>query len=126
MTEEEYRTALAELKSLRGAPPGTPESDRLEELMDLVEAYEELHYPIEPPDPRDAVRFRMEQMDITVDDLEARLGLKGAVREFLGGKGEVDPTVLETVRKHLGIADQQMVRAPTLKTEETLPHSPTM
>jgi len=59
--EEDYKKALSRIDELMDATPNTPEGDELELLVTLVELYEEKEYPIEMPDPIDAIRFRMEQ-----------------------------------------------------------------
>jgi HTH-type transcriptional regulator / antitoxin HigA len=64
-TEEEYQVALKRLEEIWDAEPGSPESDELDVLSVLVEAYEEKHYPLDPPDPIEAIKFRMEQMGFT-------------------------------------------------------------
>lgn len=61
-TEAGYQASLAELGLLWGAPISTPDGDRLDALATLIETYESLHYPMDPPDPVEAVRFRIEQM----------------------------------------------------------------
>jgi HTH-type transcriptional regulator/antitoxin HigA len=60
-TEADYATALAEVERLWGAPANSPEGDRLDILATLIDAYESEHFPMDPPDPIDAIRFRMEQ-----------------------------------------------------------------
>lgn len=60
-TKADYKAALAELESLWGAKNGTPRGDRLEVLAALIDAYEAEHFPINPPDPIDAIKFRIEQ-----------------------------------------------------------------
>lgn len=60
-TEADYEAALAEVERLWGAPAGTPQGDRLDILATLIDAYESERYPMDPPDPIDAIKFRMEQ-----------------------------------------------------------------
>jgi HTH-type transcriptional regulator/antitoxin HigA len=67
-TEAEYEAALAEIEQLWGARTGTPEGDRLDILATLVDAYENEHYPMDPPDPIEAIKFRMEQQGLTRKD----------------------------------------------------------
>jgi len=64
LTEAEYETALAEVARLWGAMGGTPAGDRLDVLATLIEAYEERHYPMDPPRPIDALLFRMSQQGL--------------------------------------------------------------
>jgi HTH-type transcriptional regulator/antitoxin HigA len=75
-TEKQHNKALAEIDKLIDCKPGSKEEDRLVVLSLLVEAYESEHYPIEPPDPIEAIKFRMEQMGLTQDDLGKLLGSK--------------------------------------------------
>ncbi len=67
-TESEYRATLAHTEALMNAEPGSPEEDELEILALLIEAYEQEHYPIDPPDPAAAIEFRMEQQGIERDN----------------------------------------------------------
>ncbi len=74
-TEEDYEAALAEIESLWGASYGSPEGDRFDVLVTLVEAYEQKHYPIEPPDPIEAIFLhQMESQGLNRRDLEPLLG----------------------------------------------------
>lgn len=68
-TEEEYDAALARIYELFHAAPGTPESDELESLVDLVEQYEDKHYPIDPPSLSAAIEFHIDQTGTTPTDL---------------------------------------------------------
>jgi HTH-type transcriptional regulator/antitoxin HigA len=61
-SEADYEAAMAEVETLWGAANGTPEGDRLDVLTTLIDAYEAKHYPMDPPNPVEAMRFRMEQM----------------------------------------------------------------
>jgi len=60
-TEEDYRVTLGEIESLMRAEPDTPEGERLDVLVTLVEAYERQHFPMDPPDPVEAIKFVMDQ-----------------------------------------------------------------
>lgn len=73
-TEQDYARAMAEIERLWGARTGTPEGDRLDVLATLVDAYEAAHDPMDPPDPIEAIRFRMDQQGLTRKDLERLLG----------------------------------------------------
>ena len=72
-TEADYEATLKEIEGLMSAEAGSPEGDRLDVLVTLVEAYEREHYPIGFPDPVEAIKFRMEQQGLTVEDLVPRL-----------------------------------------------------
>ena len=78
-TERDHDAALAEIDRLWGAKPGTPAGDRLDILATLVDAYENEHYPMDPPDPIEAIKFRMEQQGLTRKDLEGILGTRTRV-----------------------------------------------
>ena len=69
-TEEDYEAALARIYELFHSAPGTPESDELESLVDLVEEYEDEHYPIDPPSPSAALEFHIDQTGTTPTDLD--------------------------------------------------------
>jgi HTH-type transcriptional regulator/antitoxin HigA len=71
---QDHNRALHEIEELWGAPVRTPKGDRLEVLVALVDAYERAHYPIDPPDPIDAIRFRLEQQGL---DQRALIGVIG-------------------------------------------------
>ncbi|HGZ7314294.1 TPA: type II toxin-antitoxin system HigA family antitoxin [Vibrio parahaemolyticus] len=82
-TAEDNRVALARIEQLWDAEPNTPEGDELEVLATLVEAFEEANYPIEAPDPIEAIRFRMEQQGLEDKDLVPFLGTRSRVTEVL-------------------------------------------
>ena len=80
-TEADYKATLREVSALMESDPalGTPDGDRLDVLTTLIQAYEAKHHPIDPPDPIDAIRFRMEQAGLTVKDLEPMIGKSNRV-----------------------------------------------
>jgi len=88
--------ALAEVSGLMDAAPGTPEGDRLDILVTLIEAYEARHWPIEAPDPIDAIRVRMQQKHLRPRDLEPMIGSRGRVSEVLSRKR---PLTLPMIRR---------------------------
>ena len=85
-TEADYEQALAELERLWGAKSGTAAGDHLDVLATLIDAYEARHHPIDPPDPIEAIRFRMEQQGLSRKDLEPLLGSRARVAEVLNRK----------------------------------------
>lgn len=95
-TEQDYAATLAEVADLWGSPLDTPEGDKLDVLITLIEAYEAKHHPIAPPDPIDAILFRMEQAGLERKDLEPYIGRSGRVSEVLNRKR---PLTLEMIRK---------------------------
>src|SRR3954465_13249171 len=82
-TKKDYEAALKEVERLWGAKAGTREGDRLDVLATLVDAYEAEHYPMDPPDPIEAIKFRMEQQGLTRKDLEPLIGTRTRVAEVL-------------------------------------------
>lgn len=95
-TEHDYDAALAEVEALWGAEPDTAEGDKLDVLTTLVEAYAARHHPIAPPDPIEAILFRLEQAGLDRKDLEPYIGHSGRVSEILNRKR---PLTLEMIRK---------------------------
>ena len=85
-TEKDYEAALRRIESLMDAAPDSEEAEELDVLATLVEVYEEKHFPIENPDPVEAILFRLEQMGLDRKDLEPLLGSKGRVSEVLNRK----------------------------------------
>jgi len=101
-TEQQYDTALRAIETLWRAPAGSPEAEQLESLVTLVEAYEATHYPIDPPDPIDAITFRMEQAGLSLQDLEAYLGRHAA--DVLARTRPLTLAMRRRVHRGLGIA----------------------
>ncbi len=100
-TETDYDRALADIEQLWGAEQDTPCGDRLDVLLVLVEDYESKHHPIDPPDPVEAIKFRMEQMNLTRKDLEPLIGPRGRVTEVINRRR---PLSLAMIRKlHAGL-----------------------
>src|SRR5215510_9949529 len=85
-TKSDYEAALAEVERLWGAKLGTPDGDRLDVLATLIDAYESIHDPIDPPDPIEAIKFRMDQQGLTRKDLEPMIGTRTRVAEVLNRK----------------------------------------
>jgi HTH-type transcriptional regulator/antitoxin HigA len=94
--EQDYETALAEVEELMDAEAGTPDGDRLDVLVTLIEAYEDRHWFIDPPDPIEAIRIRMEQKHLRQRDLVPMIGSRGRVSEVLSGKR---PLTLPMIRR---------------------------
>jgi HTH-type transcriptional regulator / antitoxin HigA len=109
-TEADYDTAMAEIENLWGAKNGTPEGDRLDVLATLVEAYETRHYPMDPPDPIEAIRFRMEQQRITRKELEPMIGTRGRVSEVLARKRSLTIEMIRRLHDGLGISADILIQ----------------
>ena len=116
-TESDYEVTLAEIEKLWESGPDTPESDRLDILVTLVEAYETKHYPIDPPDPVDAIKFRMEQMGLTDKDLEQYMGGRGRVNKILSRKLPLSLDMIRKLHKNLGIPAEVLLSEPSVSRE---------
>ena len=101
-TDADYAAAVAEVERLMNAGPGTAEGDRLNVLATLVQAYEDTHWPMDLPDPIDAIRFRMEQAGLTARDLERYIGPKGRVSEVLNRRRPLTLAMIRRLRPDLG------------------------
>jgi len=108
-TERDYRTALKEIERLWDAKPNTPKGDRLEVLVTLVEAYEQKHYKVEPPDPVEAIKFRMEQLGLKASDLAKILGGRSRVSEILNRKRKLTVDMMRSLRKRLDIPAESLL-----------------
>ncbi|HQE39729.1 MAG TPA: transcriptional regulator [Zoogloea sp.] len=95
-TDEDYSAALEEIERLMDAQPNTPEGDRLDVLTTLVDAWEEKRYPIEEPDPIEAIKHRMEALGMSRKDLEAMIGGRNRVSEVLSRKR---PLTIHMIRR---------------------------
>ena len=115
-SEENYEDALAEVERLWGAAGGTPEGDRLDILATLIDAYEARTFPIDPPDPLDAIRLRMEQQGLTRKDLEPIIGPRGRVAEVLGRRRALSIDMIRRLHDELGISADILIR-PTRRPE---------
>jgi HTH-type transcriptional regulator/antitoxin HigA len=100
-SESDYQQALERLEVIFDAKKGSPEGDELELLGLLIEQYEDQHYPIDLPDPIEAIKFRMEQLGYTQNDFAKIVGFKSRASEILNRKRKL---TLEMIRKiHLGL-----------------------
>ena len=102
-TEEDYNTSIRRIEVLWGAKKDTPQGDELDLLVTLVESYEMKHYPIAPPDPVDAIKFRMEQMGMTKADMVKYLGSQSRVSEILNRKRKLTLGMIKSLYKGLRI-----------------------
>ena len=102
-TEEEYRRALHRLGEVFHAQPGTPEGDEHEILADLVEAYEDIHYPMSDPTPLGALEFWVDQWHLTLDDLAPCLGGREVAAAVLAGQQEITPAMAQALYDRLDI-----------------------
>ena len=102
-TEQDYNSALSRIEELWGVKKDTPEGDELDLLVTLVESYEMKHYPIAPPDPIDAIKFRMEQMGMTSADMVQYFGSQSRVSEILNKKRRLTLGMIKSLYKGLKI-----------------------
>jgi HTH-type transcriptional regulator/antitoxin HigA len=109
-TENDHVAALAEVERLWGAKVGTPEGDRLDVLATLVDAYEAEHDPMDPPDPIEAIKFRMEQQGLTRKDLETMLGTRTRVSEVLSRRRNLSIGMIRRLHSELGISAEVLIR----------------
>jgi HTH-type transcriptional regulator / antitoxin HigA len=109
-TEADHEAALREIERLWGAKEGTPKSDRLEVLTTLVEAYESTHYPIDQPDPRDAIRFRLEQQGLDLGALAAVIGSRARVDEVMRGDRALSLSMIRGLHQRFGIPADVLIR----------------
>jgi HTH-type transcriptional regulator / antitoxin HigA len=110
-SEQDYEEALAEVEDLWGARTGTPKGDRLDVLATLIEVYEAEHYPMDPPDPIEAIKFRMEQQHLTRKDLEKILGTRMRVSEVLNRKRGLSINMIRALHQKLGISADVLIRS---------------
>lgn len=102
-TEIDYKNALSRIDEIFNAKKGTPDGDELEILGILVEEFEKRHFPIEAPNPIDAIKFRMEQLGLTQNDLSRLLGSKSRASEILSGKRTLSLKVIRLLNQKLSI-----------------------
>ncbi len=115
-SEDDYRAALKRVEQFfDAAQEPDPESEEgafFEALMTLVEAYERKHYPISPPDPIEAIKFRMDQNGISVKDLEPLIGKSNRVYEVLNRKSPLTLAMIRRLHSALGIPAEVLIAAP--------------
>jgi len=108
-TKTDYKNAMAEIRRLWGAKSGTADGDRLDVLATLVETYESEHYPMDPPDPVEAIKFRMEQQGLTRKDLEPIIGTRTRVAEVLNRKRNLSIAMIRRLHEELGISADVLI-----------------
>ncbi len=113
-TEADYKATLKEVSLLVEHDPdiGTADGDRLDVLATLVHAYEAKHYPTDPADPIEAIKFRMEQAGLTAKDLEPMIGQRNRVYEILNRKRALTLPMIWKLHQQLGIPAQSLIRPP--------------
>lgn len=109
-TDADYKQALSEVERLWGAKRGTPKGDHLDVLATLIDAYETEHYPMDPPDPVEAIKFRMESQGLTRKDLEPLIGTRTRVAEVLNRKRNLSIEMIRRLHAELGIPADVLIR----------------
>ena len=111
-TKADYKAALKEIESLMGARRNSPEGERLDVLVTLVEAYERKHFPLELPDPIEAIKFAMDQQGLSAKDLDPMLGRSNRVYEVLNRKRPLTLKMIWRLHNELGIPAECLIRPP--------------
>ena len=114
-TEADHDAALSEIERLWGAKSGTPEGDRLDVLATLVEAYEAKAYPMDTPDPVEAILFRMEQQGLKRKDLEPIFGTRNRTSEILNRRRGLSIEMIRQLHDRLGIPAEILIRPSQIK-----------
>jgi HTH-type transcriptional regulator/antitoxin HigA len=108
--EDDYDAALALVDTLMDAEPGTPDGDRLDVLVSLIEVYEARHWAVAPPDPIEAIRVRMEQKGLRQRDLEPMIGSRGRVSEVLSRKRALTLPMIRRLSAGLGLRADVLIQ----------------
>ena len=115
-TESDYQMTLRKLENIFDAPIGTPESDEADILGILIDEYEKKHYPIDAPDPIEAIKIRMEEMQLKQVDLVSEIGGKSRVSEILNRKRRLTVEMIRKLANRLNLSagllikDYQLIR----------------
>lgn len=111
-TENDYQLALGEVSAFFDdePEPGSAKGDRFEILLTLIEAYERKHFPVDLPDPVEAIKFRMEQAGLTPKDLTPMIGKLNRVYEILNRKRPLTLAMIRKLHEQLGIPAESLIR----------------
>lgn len=110
-TKKDYQNALARLDVIFDAKPGTPQGDELEVLGILIDKYEQENYPIDFPDPIEAIKFRMEQLGYSQSDLANVVGLKSRASEILNKKRKLTLDMIRSLHDTLHIPTDVLIQS---------------
>ena len=111
-TKADYRATLKEVESLMGTKANTADGERLDVLVTLIEAYERKHFPLELPDPVEAIKFQMDQKGLTPKDLEPMIGRLNRVYEILNHKRPLTLKMIWKLHRGLDIPAESLIRQP--------------
>jgi HTH-type transcriptional regulator/antitoxin HigA len=109
-TDSDYQKALEMLEKVFDASPGTKDGDTLEILSILIDNYEKNQYPIELPDPIEAIKFRMDQLDYSQNDLANIIGLKSKASEILNKKRKLSLNMIRKIHAFLNIPTEVLIQ----------------
>ena len=110
-TKKEYQNALSRLEVIFDAKPGSSQGDELEVLGILIDKYEQEHYPIDFPDPIEAIKFRMEQLGYSQSDLANVVGLKSRASEILSKKRKLTLEMIRNLHNTLNIPTDVLIQS---------------
>ena len=110
--DADYRAALKEIETLMMAEPDTPEGEKLDVLVTLVEAYESKHHALDLPDPIEAIKFEMERKGLTVKDLEPMIGKSNRIYEILNRKRSLTLKMIWKLHRELGVPAESLIKPP--------------
>lgn len=110
-TQRDYRRVLKDIERLMAAKRSTPEGDRLDVLVTLVEAWERKHYPLDLPDPVAAIKYHMDQNGLQPRDLIPFIGSRNRVHEILNGKRSLTLKMIWRLHKGLGIPAESLIKS---------------
>ncbi len=111
-TDSDYRHTLQEIEGLMMSELDTSAGEKLDVLVTLVEAYETKQFPLDLPDPIDAIRFEMERKNLTIKDLEPMIGRSNRVYEVLNGKRSLTLKMIWKLHDNLGIPAESLIKQP--------------
>ncbi len=111
-TDADYRATLKEIEALMTAAPESPEGEKLDVLVTLVEAHEAKRYPLDLPDPVEAIKFEMDRKGLTVKDLEPMIGKSNRVYEILNYNRSLTLKMIWRLHKGLGIPAESLIKQP--------------
>ena len=111
-TDVDYQAALIEIENLMAAELDSPQGEKLDVMVTLIEAYEAKHFPMDLPDPVEAIKFEMERKGLTVKDLEPMIGKPNRVYEILNRKRSLTLKMIWSLHKGLGIPAESLIKPP--------------
>lgn len=109
-SQRDYRKALKNIEGLMGAKRNTPEGDRLDVLVTLVEAWERKHFPLDLPDPVEAIKYHMDQNGLQPRDLIPYIGSRNRVHEVLNRKRALTLKMINRLHQELGIPAESLIK----------------